>query len=182
MLPSAVLSHHHWNLYGVCFSSAFHSSIANLCVGFSFYGFTTATAKGLPTDWSVSSSLQQEKTPLKIKISSAATHRDLSNKRWEDREAVITLCTLIYGAAWCLWCVSWLPGAVVSLCTLQLNEPISRGQRPRLRGDVVAFMSRHQEELDSYEIQMGFCHRWLCSVFTLTTRRSLWHLGHNSSQ
>ena len=47
---------------------------------------------------------------------------------------------------------------------------------------MAAFMSRHQEELDSYEIQMGLCHRWLCNVFTLTTRRSLWHLRHNSSQ
>ena len=66
----------------------------------------------------------------------------------------------------CVWCILWLPGAVVSLCSMRLNEPAWRGQRPRLRGDVKAFMSRHQEGLHSYEIQMGFCHRWLCTTFT----------------
>lgn len=109
-----------------------------------------------------------------IQISfSTTTHWELSTTGWEDSEGVITLSTtrrpfIMRPLGVCLWCISWLPGAVVSLCTLQLNEPISRGQRSRLRRDVKAFMLRYQEELASCEIQIGFCHRWLCTAFHMS--------------
>ncbi len=94
------------------------------------------------------------------------------------RSALHTILLFTRQLGVCMWCVWWLQGAVVSLCTFKLNELISRGQRSRLRGDVKAFMSRHQEELDSYEIQMGSCLRQLCTIFTLRTWRSLQYLNH----
>lgn len=82
---------------------AFHSSIANLYVGFRFYGFTTATAEELPADRSVSSSILREEKyryppppPTEIFLPSAEkiVRRLLCS--------VLHTVLFIYEAAWCL--------------------------------------------------------------------------------
>lgn len=167
------------------FRSAFHSSKANLCEGFSFYSFTRATAEELPTDRSVLSSLQQDQKQQQD-ILQYYPQRPLQQAP-EDSEAVITLCTthylFIYEAAWCS-CV--MHSEITRRCSVPLYLTAQWAHFTRAaveeRGVVKAFMLRHQEELDSYEIQMGFCHRWLWTIFTLITGRSLQHLNHILSQ
>lgn len=94
----------------------------------------------------------------KIQISPTYNHRDLSTKVVQIvRQPLLcaACCLFIYKAAWCLWSILWLSGSVLYLCT-ELNVPISQGQRSWLRWDKKAFMSKHQEEPNMYEIQMGF--------------------------
>lgn len=189
MPPSAVLSQQQRRLCGVYFSSVFHSSIANLCVGFScffflFWGFTRVIDEELPADRSVSSSLLREKENTDI----LHCHpwrpfppRAEKTTKQLLRSVLHTVLLFMKRLGVCVWCCSWLPGTVESLCSVQLNEPISGGQWSWLRGDVKAFMLRHQEEIDSYEIQMGSCPSWLCAISTLLTGRSFQHLNQISS-
>lgn len=160
MLPSAVLRHQHWTLYGVDFNCASHPLAAILCVSFS--SLLRRQVRNSPETNASHLSYENKNTDFLHQQRQISFH----NGREDSGRLIIALQTvLLFGNQHGVWCFLWLPGVVEALCTLQLNEPVSWGPRSWLRENVKAFMLRHQEELVPYEIQMGACHRWLGSVF-----------------
>lgn len=162
----------------VRFSSISHFSTADHCAGSVFTALLQATADELPTDGSASSFVQRDR---KITRYPPAPPTEIfSNRRQRGR----------YYAVYYTHCPAWCPCVMYSQIARRCSVPLyltaqwAHFTRAAVeeRGDAKAFMSRHQEELDSCEIQMGFCRRWLGTIFTLGARLCLQCLKQISSK